>query len=188
LRDFFDWYDEAGRPPLNKATVQRYAAELREQGIGAGSINQRLSAIRKLAREAADNGALPEAIANGIKAVKGVRREGRRTGNWLTREQAQQLINAPDTNTLKGLRDRAILAVLIGCGLRRQEAAHLALDHIQQRDGRWVIVDLVGKRNKTRSVPMPPWAKAAIDEWAVLLRFSRGTAGRLLATAKRIDS
>jgi site-specific recombinase XerD len=69
LRDFFAWYDEVGRPPLNKATVQRYTAELREQGMGAGSINQRLSAIRKLAREAADNGALPEAVANGIKAV-----------------------------------------------------------------------------------------------------------------------
>jgi integrase len=67
---------------------------------------------------------------------------------------------------LKGLCDHAILAVLIGCGLRRQEAAYLTFNHIQQRDGRWVIVDLVGKRNKTRCVPMPPWAKAAIDEWA----------------------
>jgi integrase/recombinase XerD len=165
LRDFFDWYNEAGRPTLNKATVQRYAAELREQGVGASSINQRLSAIRKLAREAVDNGALPEQIANGIKAVKGVRREGRRTGNWLTQEQAQQLINAPDIDTFKGLRDRAILAVLVGCGLRRQEAAHLTFDHIQQREGRWVIVDLVGKRNKMRSVPMPSWTKAAIDAW-----------------------
>jgi len=80
--------------------------------VGASSINQRLSAIGKLTREAADNGALPEQVANGIKAVKGMRRKGRRTGNWLTQKQAQQLINAPDTNTLKGLRDRAILAVL----------------------------------------------------------------------------
>jgi site-specific recombinase XerD len=77
---------------------------LKEQSVGASSINQRLSAIRKLAREAADNGALPEQIANGIKAVKGIRREERRTGNWLTREQAQQLIDAPDINTFKGLR------------------------------------------------------------------------------------
>jgi len=165
LADFMTWYAEAGRPILNKATVQRYAAELRAAGMGAASINQRLSAIRKLAREAADNGALPEAIANGIKAVKGVRQEGQRAGNWLTRDQAQDLLNTPDPAILKGSRDRAILAVLIGCGLRRREAANLTVAHVAHRDGRWVIVDLVGKRNKTRSVPMPSWAKSAIDAW-----------------------
>jgi site-specific recombinase XerD len=174
LRDFMAWYDSAGRPTLNKATVQRYAAELGENGLSAGNINLRLSAIRKLAGEAADNGALPETIANGIKNVKGIRQEGRRSGNWLTQDQAQTLLNTPDTSTLKGLRDRAILAILVGCGLRRQEAARLTFNHIQQRDGRWVIVDLVGKRNKTRSIPMPNWAKQAIDEWALAAAMADG--------------
>jgi site-specific recombinase XerD len=187
LRDFIGWYDQIGRPALNKATVQRYAAELREQGVGAGNINQRLSAIRKLARKAVDNGVLPEAVANGIKAIKGVRREGRRTGNWLTQDQAQGLISAPDTETLKGLRDRAILVVLVGCGLRRQEAAHLSFDHVQQRDGRWVIVDLLGKRNKTRSVPMPNWAKAAVDEWAYGAIVSEGHVFRPVNKGGRVE-
>ena len=57
------------------------------------------------------------------------------------------MLNAPDTRTLKGLRDRAILGLLIGCGLRRAEAAGITFNHIQQRDGRWVLVDLIGKRN-----------------------------------------
>jgi site-specific recombinase XerD len=166
LTDFFHWHRGAGRPQISKAVVQRYAAELREAGMAASSINQRLSAIRKLALEAADNGALDPQVANGIRAVKGARREGRRTGNWLKREEAQAWLNAPDTCTLKGKRDRALLAVLIGCGLRRAEAASLAFDHVQQRDGRWVLVDLVGKRDKVRSVPMPGWAKAAIDAWS----------------------
>jgi integrase len=56
--------------------------------------------------------------------------------------------------------------MLLGCGLRRAEAASLTFDHIQQRDGRWVLVDLIGKRNKVRSVPMPNWAKQAVDEYA----------------------
>jgi site-specific recombinase XerC len=86
LFDFFQWHRGAGRPQLNKAVVQRYAAELRERGSSSSSINQRLSAIRKLAAEAADNGALDPQVAGGIRAVKGARREGRRTGNWLTRE------------------------------------------------------------------------------------------------------
>ena len=66
-----------------------------------------------------------------------------RSGNWLSLKQAQTLLNAPDITTTKGLRDRAILAVLLGCGLRRSEVAALTMEHIQQRDGRWCIVDLV---------------------------------------------
>jgi site-specific recombinase XerD len=166
LLDFFHWHRGVGRPQLNKAVVQSYAAELREAGMAASSVNQRLSAIRKLAAEASDNGALDPQVANGIRAVKGARREGRRTGNWLTREEAQGWLGAPDKRTMRGRRDRALLAVLIGCGLRRSEAASLTFDHVQQRDGRWVLVDLIGKRDKVRSVPMPNWAKAAIDEWS----------------------
>src|SRR5713101_4230388 len=79
--------------------------------------------------------------------------------------QAQELLNAPDATTKKGLRDRAILAVLLGCGLRRSEVAALTLKHIQQRDGRWCIVDLVGKHGRVRTVPMPTWVKVAIDSW-----------------------
>jgi len=138
---------------------------LRESGLSAATINQRLCSIRKLAEEA-DNGALDPHIANGIRAVKGIRQEGTRSGNWLAKQQAQQLLNAPDIATLKGLRDRAILALLLGCGLRRAEAANLTFDRIQQRDGRWVLVDIIGKRNKMRSVPMPSWTKQAIDEYA----------------------
>jgi site-specific recombinase XerD len=97
LMDFFLWHKGVGRPQLNKAVVQRYAAELRDAGMAASSINQRLSAIRKLAMEVSDNGALDPQVANGIRSVKGARREGRRTGNWLTREEAQTWLSAPDT-------------------------------------------------------------------------------------------
>jgi site-specific recombinase XerD len=186
LVDFFLWHRGVGRPKLSKAVVQRYAAELSEAGMAASSVNQRLSAIRKLAMEAADNGALDPAVANGIRAVKGARQEGRRTGNWLTREQAQSWLGAPDTRTMKGLRDSALLAVLIGCGLRRAEAASLTFDHVQQRDARWVLVDLVGKRDKIRSVPMPNWAKAAIDEWSHAAYVSEGLVFRAVNKGDRV--
>lgn len=186
LFDFFHWHRGVGRPQLSKAVVQRYAAELREAGMAPSSVNQRLSAIRKLAAEAADNGALDPQVANGIRAVKGARREGRRTGNWLTREEAQTWLGAPDTRTMKGRRDRALLAVLIGCGLRRSEAASLTFDHVQQRDGRWVLVDLIGKRDKIRSVPMPNWAKAAIDEWGQASGVSAGLVFRAINKGDRV--
>lgn len=186
LRDFFLWHKGIGRPALNKALVQRYASELREAGMSASGVNQRLSAIRKLALEAADNGALDPQIASGIRAVKGARSEGRRTGNWLTREQAQMWLNAPDTRTLKGLRDRTLLAVLIGCGLRRTEAANLSFEHVQQRDGRWVLVDIIGKRDKVRSVPMPNWTKAAIDTWSGASWITEGLIFRAVNKGDRV--
>lgn len=186
LSDFFMWHRGVGRPALSKAVVQRYAAELREAGMAASSVNQRLSAIRKLALEAADNGALDPQVANGIRAVKGARREGRRTGNWLTREEAQDWLRAPDVRTLKGKRDRALLTVLIGCGLRRAEAAALTFEHIQQRDGRWVLIDLIGKRDKVRSVPMSNWAKAAIDEWSMAAGISEGAVFRAVNKGDRV--
>ncbi len=165
LEEFFHWHAAQNRPELNKALVQRYVKFLREQKMSSASINQKLSAIRKLATEAEDNAVIDSRLANGIRAVKGVPFRGRRTGNWLTREEAQTWLNAPDVKTLKGVRDRALLAVLIGCGLRRAEAAILSVAHIQQREGRWAIVDIVGKRDKMRTVPMPSWAKSALDAW-----------------------
>jgi integrase len=186
LIDFFLWHRGAGRPRLSKAVVQRYAAELREAGMAPSSVNQRLAAIRKLATEAADNGALDPQVANGIRAVKGARREGRRTGNWLTREEAQAWLSASDTKTIRGRRDRALLAVLIGCGLRRAEAAGLTFDHIQQRDGRWVLIDLIGKRDKIRSIPMPNWAKVAIDEWRKTSGVSDGLVFRAINKGDRV--
>jgi site-specific recombinase XerD len=186
LFDFFHWHRGVGRPQLNKAIVQRYAADLREAGMSPSSINQRLSAIRKLAAEAADNGLLDAQVAGGIRAVKGARQEGRRTGNWLTREEAQGWLGAPDKRTMRGRRDRALLAVLIGCGLRRSEAAGLTFDHVQQRDGRWVLVDLIGKRDKVRSVPMPNWAKAAIDDWSKASSVSEGLIFRAINKGDRV--
>ena len=167
LNDFGEWMTEQARP-LNRALVRRYIAELRESGMGTASINQRLSAIRTLVRELADNEALDPSLAQGIVSIKGIQQRGERLGKWLNREQAQQLLNAPDMRTTKGKRDRAILAVLLGCGLRREELVSLTMAHLQQREGRWIVADLIGKRNKRRSVPMPGWAKAAVDEWLAL--------------------
>ncbi len=186
LFDFFHWHRGVGHPQLNKAVVQRYAAELREAGMSASSVNQRLSAIRKLAAEAADNGLLDAQVAGGIRAVKGARQEGRRTGNWLTREEAQGWLSAPDKRTMRGRRDCALLAVLIGCGLRRSEAANLTFEHVQQRDGRWVLVDLIGKRDKIRSVPMPNWAKAAIDGWSAASGITDGQVFRAVNKGDRV--
>lgn len=170
LIDFLGWM-QANQKPFTKATIQEYKQSL--TGSPA-SINLKMSAIRKLATEAADNGLIDQQIANGVNRVSGVTAHGVRAGNWLTKQQAQDIILAPNVLTLKGLRDRALLAVMIGGGLRRSEVAALTFDHIQQRDSRWVIVDIIGKGNRVRSVPIPSWVKLAIDEWIRAAGLSHG--------------
>jgi integrase len=178
LDEFFDWFGQEPRPGFTKATVSAWRVALEARGLGSVSINVRITAVRKLAVEAADNGLLAPELASGIARVKGVASKGVRVGNWLSLRQAQALLNAPDTATKKGLRDRAMLAVLLGCGLRRSEAAALTLKHIQQRDNRWCIVDLVGKHGRVRTIPMPTWAKMAIDAWTSAAGLTEGFAFR----------
>jgi site-specific recombinase XerD len=167
LDEFLAWFQQAPRPGFTKATVSAWRVSLEERRLGSSSIIIRMSAIRKLAAEAADNGLLARELAAGIARVKSAKSVGIRVGNWLSARQAQTLLNAPDVTTLRGLRDRAILAVLLGCGLRRSEVAALTFSHVQQRDDRWCIVDLVGKHGRVRTTPMPTWVKVAIDVWTV---------------------
>ena len=174
LTDFLTWYQASGQSGLNKATIAAHVAHLRNEGTPDSSINQRLSAIRLFAMEAADNGLITESTAQAIKRVPNIKRQGKKLGNWLTKEQATAMINAPDTTTLKGLRDRAILAVMIGCGLRREEVVTLDVAHLQQREARWVILDLVGKHNRTRTVPMSSWVKFIVDQWLVASALTDG--------------
>src|SRR5436305_5534585 len=174
LDEFIAWYALEPRPGFTKATVCSWRVSLEARGLGTVSINVRIIAVRKLAVEAADNGLLAPELANGIARVKGVASKGIRLGNWLSVKQAQTLLNTPDVTTTKGLRDRAILAVLLGCGLRRSEVAALTVYHVQQRDGRWCVVDLVGKHGRVRTIPMPTWVKVAQDAWTSAARVVDG--------------
>ena len=102
-------------------------------------------AVRRLAYEASDCGLLSPDLTAGIRRVNGVKKIGVRLGNWLTPEQSQRLWNAPDSQQLRGKRDRALLAVLLACGLRRHEAVDLDFGHIQKREDHRAIVDLKGQ-------------------------------------------
>src|SRR5712691_1747634 len=134
LDEFYNWFQQAPRPGFTKATVSAWRVSLEARGLGSSSIIIRMSAIRKLAGEAADNGLLAPELAAGISRVKSAKTQGIRAGNWLSQRQAQALLSAPDIATLRGLRDRAILAVLLGCGLRRSEVAALTFSHLQIRE------------------------------------------------------
>jgi site-specific recombinase XerC len=147
-----------------KATVSAWRVSLEKRKVGSSSIIIRMSAIRKLAAEAAENGILAPELAAGATRVKSAKSVGIRMENWLPARR-RRCSTRQDATTVQGLRDRAIIAVLPGCGLRQSEVAGFTFGHIQQRDGRCCIVDLVGKHGRIRTTPMPNWVKVAIDAW-----------------------
>jgi len=155
INEFIEWYCSEPRLSFNGTVVLRYRIHLESRSLSPGTINVRLAAVRRLAYEAADAGLLSPELAAGIRRVKGVKKLGIRLGNWLAAKEARDLWQSPDAETLKGKRDRAIIAVLLGCGLRRRELADLNFDHLQRREDRWAIVDLVGKGGHVRLFPFP---------------------------------
>ena len=165
ITDFVDWYCSEPRLAFNRTVVLRYRIYLEQKQYAATTINLRLAAVRRVAYEAADSGLLSPELAAGIRRVKGVRRIGVRIGNWLTAEQSKRLLAGADRESLRGKRNYAMLAMLIGCGLRRGELLALRVNSIQLREEHWVIADLLGKAGHIRTVPIPAWVKAAIDEW-----------------------
>ena len=102
-----DWTSSSSGTPTSpagftKATVAAWRVALEARGLGAVSINVRITSVRKLAVEASEGGLLAPELANGITRVKGVASKGVRLGNWLTGKQAQALLNAPDASANKG--------------------------------------------------------------------------------------
>ena len=135
IDEFVEWYCSEPRLSFSKTVVLRYRMHLETRNLAPGTINLRLGAVRRLAYEAADCGLLSADLAAGIRRVKGVKKLGVRLGNWLTAEQGQALWQAPNQEQMKGKRDRALLALLLACGLRRHELASLTVGHLQQREG-----------------------------------------------------
>jgi site-specific recombinase XerD len=133
IDDFVCWYCSEPQLSFNKTVVTRYRIHLEERLLAPGTINVRLAAVRRLAYEAADTGLLSPDLAAGIRRVKGAKKLGMRLGNWLTVEEARSRWQLPNMHTVKGSRDRAILAVLLGCGLRRRELIHRVGSHSAPR-------------------------------------------------------
>jgi integrase len=151
--------------PLSRTLILGFRAALLERNLSASTINVKLSAVRKLVTEAKRAGVLNAEEAAQMTDVPNVRQKGSRLGNWLTKDQAKELLAVPDRSTMKGKRDFAILALLVGCALRRNELAQLDVETIQMREGRWVLADLCGKGRRVRTVAVPMWVKQGINAW-----------------------
>jgi site-specific recombinase XerD len=158
--------------PLSRALLMEWRAGM--EALSPSTVNVRLSAVRKMVGEARRNNMIGSEEAASLTDIPNIRQKGTRLGNWLTREQAKELLAVPDRSTLKGKRDHAILALLVGCALRRHELANLYIEEIQLRENRWVIADLRGKGDRVRTVAVPMWVKQAVNAWTTAASIEEG--------------
>ena len=170
--------------PLSRSLLMEYRTTM--DHLSPSTINVRLSAIRKLVGEAKRAGMIGTEEAANLNDIPNIPQRGTRLGNWLTREQAKELLTVPDRSKLKGKRDYVIIALLVGCALRRKELASLNVEDIQQRDGRWVIIDLIGKGGRVRTVAVPIWVKQGIDVWMAGAKIEKGRLLRPLSKSGKI--
>ena len=186
INQFIAWYCSEPRLAFNRIVVVRYRMYLESRRLAANTINQQLAAVRRLAHEAADAGLLGPDLAAGISRVKGVKQLGHRSGNWLSLEQSSDVLSRARGDRLRERRDYAMLALLFGCGLRRSELVGLGMSDVQTRQGHWAIVDLVGKGGHIRTVPIPHWAKEALDQWTMAAKITDGRIFRAVSRAGRV--
>jgi site-specific recombinase XerC len=186
IDQFIAWYCSEPRLAFNRIVVVRYRMYVESRGLAANTINQQLAAVRRLAHEAADSGLLSPELAAGISRVKGVKQLGFRSGNWLSAEQSSEVLKHACGDSMRAKRDYAMLAMLFGCGFRRSELVGLELDEIQMRQGHWAVVDLIGKGGHIRTVPIPEWVKAALDQWTVAAGVREGRIFRAVARTGKV--
>lgn len=146
--------------PLNREGVQAWIRRLRQARAGPVTVNVSLAAVRLLAREANARGLVDDVTLGALERIRGVKRSGDRIGNWLELRQVEMLLDAAGN-----ARDKALIACMVGCGLRRAEVCALEWEQWQRRGERWLIVDLVGKGRRMRSVPAPEWVAEYMEAW-----------------------
>lgn len=142
--------------------------------LSTSTVNARITAARKLIKEARRTGLIATEEAMELLEIEGLPSRGTRTGNWLTVPQLKRLLSVPSGKHLRSRRNYCILAVFAGCGIRLDELARLEMETIQQRDGRWVLVDMLGKGGRVRTIAVPDWVKLAIDSWTKTAKITEG--------------
>jgi integrase len=183
IHESIDRYCSEPRLAFNRTVVTRYRIALEQHPYAPSTTNLRLAAIRRLAYDASDCGLLSPDLAAGIRRVKGVRLLGVRVGNWLTAEEGKKLLGTENAATLRSQRNRALLSLLIGCGLRRAELTTLRFEDLQLREGHWVIADLRGKGGHNPDDPrsgmgegsdrqLGPWCRH--PQWSVTAVHQQG--------------
>jgi len=136
------------------------------------TINRMIAAVKRIIRELASRELLAETVALKFDHVRGVKVKALKTRlkqhsrTRISPDDMRRLCEAPDTTTLIGARDAALLATLASSGIRASEAATLTLQAIQKRGTRGYVIMVCGKTDtEEREAHLSPEAKRLIDAW-----------------------
>ena len=147
---------------VTRAHVIVWRKTLEQQKLADATIRRKLSALSSLFEYLCESNAVTHNPVKGVKRPPANNNEGKTPA--ISNEQARQLLNAPPEDTLKGKRDRAILATLLYHGLRRQELCDLKVKDYQRRSG-IMMFHVIGKRKKERYIPVEPKTQRLLDEY-----------------------
>lgn len=146
--------------PLSREGISSYLLTRKAAGAGSVTLNIALSALKLVAREVWIRGLLDPNSYNAIADLRAEKIRGQRLGNWTDEQGIEDLLRA-----CENARERALVAIMAGCGLRRSEVAGLGWEQYQERVGRAVLLDIRGKGGRVRTVAVPEWARAIVDEY-----------------------
>jgi site-specific recombinase XerD len=181
---FVAWLQQKGQTTgFTAAAVEAFQRDLTETGLSPSTVNMYVTAIRRLAVKCGESGVLPPELASAIGRVKGLPRSYT-TGTPLTFFNVEKLLESPNGTSLKDKRDRALLAVLIACGLTRAEVASLRVEDIQVNASRCIVRSKASNR-KERSVQMSRWVTAAITCWTEAAGINTGRIFRAVNKGNR---
>jgi len=163
LKRFWEWYVEQGKPDLNVELLNQHKQDLIEQGRKPGNINNYVAAIRSMTKLYLTRYDIVE--SNTIdKLYKFIKQPNKKKIYKIyTQTEIIKLIEGIQNNTEWGLRDRAMIAIIQGAGLRANEVASLKWKHYHP-DQQLLHVEQ-GKGGKDRVVPLPNWVLRYIDDW-----------------------
>ena len=161
LTVFFQVKDnELSLDKINHLLVRKYLGALQEKGLAKSSVARKLASIRSFFKFLSRDDIIAE---NPLKRVQTPKSE-KRLPKFLYLEEINLLLQAPDTKTVQGRRDKAILELFYSSGLRISELTHLELDQI---DLEVSYARVLGKGNKERIVPVGSYANSALREYLV---------------------
>jgi len=158
LMDFKNFLKDETIEKLDYLFVRKYLAHLKERNLSARSVGRKLSSLRSFFRFLVKDGYLK---ANPTDAISSPKQE-KTLPKFLTEEDVVRLIEAPNPQTLKGLRDRAILETLYSTGIRISELVSLTEEAV---DFIGATVRVLGKGKKERMVPIGERALRAIRNY-----------------------
>ena len=165
LKQFFAWYDEGEYENLGVETMREYLLYLEKRGKTRSTVSTHISVLRQLFKDLRRMGVIDENTYSDLMEIRVKPQLGRRIKNWLKQEEVGKLIREMKNEKLKDIRDRAIIAAVIGTGLRRFEICNLKTGQFQEFEERYVFANIQGKGDRYRTVPIPEYTLKCLEEW-----------------------